>query len=145
MLVIRPFTPKDLDRVYEIERESFRDPYHPAFLMELHKMYGDTFFVAEYFNTVAGYIIARKIGFKGHIIAIAVAKKFRKLGIGRALMEAAERALAIKGVTEIYLEVRASNTLAMEFYKKLGYLPTDVVENYYSDGEAAIIFKKFLV
>ncbi len=145
MLIIRPFKPEDIDRVYEIEAESFPDPYHPAFVMELYKLYGDTFFVAEYGGEIAGYIISRKIGFKGHIIAIAVAKKFRKLGIGRALMEAAERALALKGVTEIYLEVRASNLSAMEFYKKLGYFPANMVDNYYSDGEAAIIFKKFLV
>ncbi len=143
MLLIRRFTPADLSRVYQIETESFKDPYHPIFLMNLYELYSDTFFVAEWAGRITGYIIARKVGDKGHIIAIAVARDFRNRGIGRVLMETVEKALVEKGVREIWLEVRVSNKAAIKFYRKLGYCEAGVQELYYADGEAALILKKY--
>ncbi|GBE54059.1 MAG TPA: ribosomal-protein-alanine N-acetyltransferase [Euryarchaeota archaeon] len=142
MLIIRKFTPADISDVYKVEVESFEDPYHPIFLMNLYELHGDMFFVAEWAGKIVGYIIARKVGDSGHIIAIAVAKNLRKEGIGRMLMETVEKILLRKGVREIWLEVRVSNKEAIGFYTRLGYSLAGVQEYYYADGEDALILKK---
>ncbi len=143
MLIIRKFTPADLSSVYKVEVESFEDPYHPVFLMNLYELHGDMFFVVEWVGKIVGYIIAREVGDSGHIIAIAVAKDFRKEGIGSMLMETVEKTLLRKGVREIWLEVRVSNKEAIEFYTRLGYSMAGVQEYYYVDGEDALILKKY--
>ncbi|WP_457555811.1 ribosomal protein S18-alanine N-acetyltransferase [Candidatus Pyrohabitans sp.] len=145
MLLIRKFQPGDLQRVYEIEAQSFKDPYHPIFLINLYELYGDTFLVAEEAGEVVGYVIARKVNAKGHIIAIAVAPEHRCRGIGRALMLAVEEELRKKGVTELWLEVRVSNTRAVKFYKRLGYVEKGILKGYYADGEDAMLLKKYLL
>ena len=145
MLLIRKFRPSDLQRVYEIEARSFKDPYHPIFLINLYELYGDTFLVAEEEGEVVGYVIARKVNAKGHIIAIAVAPEHRCRGIGRALMLAVEEELRKRGIAELWLEVRVSNTRAIKFYKRLGYVEKEILRGYYADGEDAMLLKKYLL
>jgi len=142
MVHLRKFSPSDLYRIYEIEAESFSDPYHPIFLVNLYELYSETFLVAEEGRTVLAYIIARRVWNRGHIVAIAVGKKYRRRGIGRMLIQEVEKRLASTGVKEIWLEVRASNREAIKFYNSLGYRQSSLQKNYYADGESAIIFKK---
>lgn len=144
MLMIRKFRPSDLQRVYEIESQSFKDPYHPLFLINLYELYGETFLVAEVDGQVVGYVIARKVNSKGHIIAIAVAPEHRCRGIGRALMLAVEEELKKRGVSELWLEVRVSNRRAVSFYRRLGYVEKGILKGYYSDGEDAMLLKKYV-
>jgi ribosomal-protein-alanine N-acetyltransferase len=66
------------------------------------------------------------------------------LGIGRLLMETVIEKLKSYGVLEVWLEVRVSNISAIEFYKKLGFKRSGYAPSYYSDGEDAIILKKYL-
>lgn len=144
MIFIRNFKPKDLGKVYEIECESFADPYHVMFLLNLYELYRDTFFVAEKDGIVVGYVISRVVSDRGHVLAIAVDPKHRKKGIGRALMDVVEERLRESKAREIWLEVRVSNRGAIEFYKKLGFVERGFMPHYYSDGEDAIILKKYL-
>lgn len=145
MIIVRKFTPKDLNRVYEIECKSFKDPYHVMFLLNLYELYSETFFVAEKDGYIVGYVISRTIGDKAHIIAIAVDPVYRGRGIGKGLMEATMTAFETKRVKEIYLEVRASNTQAIRFYETLGFHRKDLLRSYYSDGEDGILLKKSII
>lgn len=138
-VAIRKFQVKDLKRVYEIEKESFKDPYNPFFLLQLYELFSDTFLVAEVGGRVVGYIIARRVGTRGHIIAIAVDPKYRGRGIGTILMQVILEKLKKRGVEIVWLEVRISNKRAISFYRKLGFEYTDFYPRYYADGEDAII------
>jgi ribosomal-protein-alanine N-acetyltransferase len=55
------------------------------------------------------------------------------------LMQTAQEAMLAKTATECYLEVRVSNSQAMELYQRLGYKVTGRLEAYYKDGEAALV------
>lgn len=142
MILIRKFRPPDLSRVYGVECESFKDPYDVFFLLNLHELYPESFLVAEKNGVVVGYVIARTIGRKGHIIAIAVEPKYRRQGIGRALMKSATHVLKSHGAQELFLEVRASNKDAIEFYEKLGFRRAQVIPKYYADGEDGVLLRK---
>lgn len=143
-MIIRRFRPTDLSKVYEIECKSFKDPYSTSFLLSLFQQYPDTFLVAEENNRIVGYVISRIVSHKGHVLAIAVEPSERRRGIGRALMEVITKKFANHDVEEIWLEVRASNLGAIEFYERLGFHQKGFVPRYYFDGEDAIILKKAL-
>jgi len=88
------------------------------------------------------------IGFTGfwmmmqeaHIIAIGLRDGYRRLGIGEGLLIAAIELAAILNAKVVTLEVRASNEIAQELYKKYGFRVVGRRLRYYSsDGEDAVI------
>ena len=52
---------------------------------------------------------------------LAVAKRYRGQGIGRALMDAAHKFIRSQGIDEVELDVWERNSGAIAFYEKLGY------------------------
>jgi ribosomal-protein-alanine N-acetyltransferase len=88
------------------------------------------------------------VGFSGfwmmmkeaHIIAIGVRDGYRRLGIGEGLLIATIELAQILDTNVVTLEVRASNEIAQELYKKYGFRVVGRRPRYYSsDGEDAII------
>jgi [ribosomal protein S18]-alanine N-acetyltransferase len=88
------------------------------------------------------------VGFSGfwmmmgeaHIIAIGVRNGYRQLGIGEGLLIATIELAQILNANVATLEVRASNMVAQELYKKYGFQVVGRRLKYYSsDGEDAII------
>ena len=88
------------------------------------------------------------VGFSGfwmmmkeaHIIAIGLRDGYRRLGIGEGLLIAAIELAAILNAKVVTLEVRASNEIAQELYKKYGFRVVGRRLRYYSsDGEDAVI------
>ena len=57
----------------------------------------------------------------GKIIAMVVSKKARRGGVGKALIAAAEKEFARKGITRISLTSRLTRKDAHLFYEALGY------------------------
>lgn len=57
---------------------------------------------------------------------IAVVPTKRRMGVGRALMQAAEKHAQARGLTSVQLDVRAFNTEAIHFYRSLGYAPAQL-------------------
>jgi len=88
------------------------------------------------------------VGFSGfwmmmeeaHIIAIGVRDGYRRLGIGEGLLIATIELAQILNANVVTLEVRASNEIAQELYKKYSFQVVGRRPRYYSsDGEDAII------
>lgn len=75
-----------------------------------------------------------------HIITIAVRNQFRNQGIGsRMLIQIMESAIALNA-RMVTLEVRMSNTIAQQVYKKFGFKPAGIRHKYYTDNnENALI------
>ena len=141
-MIIREFKRPDIKRVLEIETEAFNDPYPPSILIDIYNL-GAGFLVAQYDNIVVGYIIFWiRYEDEGHIISLAVDEKYRKKDIGKELVNYAVNIFEKCNVREIKLEVRISNKGARKFYIKMGFEEKKVLENYYEDGEDAVIMKK---
>ena len=77
----------------------------------------------------------------GWIATVAVDPRYRRRGIGRALLHACEAKL---GVPRSRLTVRISNEVAISMYKKDGYATTEIWNNYYNDGEDGMVMEKVL-
>ena len=135
---VRKFRPSDLKRVYEIENMSFDQSYGIQIFQQLYEM-GIGFLVAEENGYVVGYVMFwLKYENQGHIISLAVDKNYRRRGHGSELLAKALSLLFLITDT-VYLEVRASNKGAIEFYKQFHFIEDRVVPGYYESGEDAVI------
>lgn len=138
-MYIREFLLSDLQRVYEIEVDSFKDPYDINMIKGLAKI-GAGFLVAVDEGNVVGYILFwLKEENLGHIIALAVDKKFRKRHIATKLLIMAVNVFRSSNVFNVTLEVRVNNNVAVNFYKKFGFIIDRRIKSYYNDGEDAFI------
>jgi ribosomal protein S18 acetylase RimI-like enzyme len=77
----------------------------------------------------------------GWIATIAVDPRYRRRGIGRALLHTCEAKL---GVSRSRLTVRISNQVAISMYEKDGYVSTEIWNGYYNDGEDGMVMEKVL-
>jgi N-terminal acetyltransferase B complex catalytic subunit len=78
----------------------------------------------------------------GHITALTVAPSARRLGHATALSSALERSSDAANGWFVDLFVRASNEIAKELYRKMGYSVYRRVVDYYNDGEDAFDMRK---
>jgi ribosomal-protein-alanine N-acetyltransferase len=74
---------------------------------------------------------------QARVLMLAVSSEMRRKGIGSMLMARFLEECRKKGVRVVNLEVRRGNIPAMEFYKRFGFQPVDIVKGYYNDGEDA--------
>lgn len=58
---------------------------------------------------------------RGHVADLAVAENARRIGVGRALMQAGEAWAREQGLPFLSLDVWSTNERALAFYRSLGY------------------------
>ena len=135
---------KDLDQIMVIELESFTTPWtKESFRVEIQENGLAQYFIAEIDGKVVGYGGIWLILDEGHITNVAVGKEYRGLGVGNKLVEALILYCKEKNITNMTLEVRESNLVAQNLYKKYGFLEYGIRPNYYADDhEDAVIMWK---
>jgi ribosomal-protein-alanine N-acetyltransferase len=140
-LVIRKADPADLAVVLRIENRNFTDPWSAdALYGELHTDHLRLPLVATSHGVVCGYLMAWVVADQLHILNIATAHTHLRQGVGTALLRRAAVLGQPRGVEEITLEVRESNTSARAFYTRLEFAEVGIRPGYYQDnGENAII------
>lgn len=145
MEIIRPGE-KHIGQIYEIEKNSFTDPWsEKSFLLSLkNKDY--LFLAAVSGETVCGYILGSVNGDFGYIDNIAVSSDFRRQGVGEMLLKEfigyAEDSPYCSGVS---LEVRQSNYPAISLYSKTGFKAAGKRARFYTDpDEDAVVMIKML-
>ena len=82
-----------------------------------------TLFVGEAEGCIVGSVMVGHDGHRGWIYYVAVDPARRRDGLGRTLMDHAERFLAAAGVPKVMLLIRETNTAVADFYGRLGYAP----------------------
>jgi [ribosomal protein S18]-alanine N-acetyltransferase len=136
---IRHMTPADLDRVIEIERSLKQAPHWPrlAWLSALDPLSSPQriALVAEDLSTekVAGFAVASLLPPQAELELIAVASEAQRRGVAGFLFAPLAKELRTRLVTEVCLEVRASNQPALALYRHLGFAETARRTGYYAD------------
>lgn len=96
--------------------------------------------VASTANLPVGFLVTRTLGpGESEILNLAVAPEHRRQGVARVLLQTWRSGI----VGDIFLEVRASNSGAQEFYKSLGFQELVVRPEYYSFPRETGIVMKF--
>lgn len=130
-VVIRHMHRDHLREVTEIERSSFSTPWSEiSFLNEIYDSRSRAYVALEG-QAVAGYIIAKTIADEGHILNLAVREDLRRRGIATALVRKGLGELRLTGARYVYLEVRASNSPAIDLYEGFGFRIGGIRKSYY--------------
>ena len=145
--IIRRASPFDIPEIVSIEQDLFTDPWNEDGFADALQYYGELFFVAVENEEIAGFVCGgmEDTGEEtyGHIMNLATAKKTQRRGIGGSLLRRLELECMVRGAGGMQLEVRVSNTAAQEFYRHYGYTQVFVIDQYYSDGEDAILMMRW--
>lgn len=144
MLEIRRMSIEDLDRVMEIERESFSVPWTRQDFIESINKSTALYLVAESEQTVVGYCGLWGVIDEGQINNVAVCKEYRGQSVGTRLLETLLLEGTKEGLLAYTLEVRTSNLPAISLYKKIGFEEAGIRKNYYTNPkEDALIMWKY--
>ena len=129
----------DIDKIHEIEVESFENPWSKKSIENtiINDELSDILLV-EVDEDLAGYISFMKIYDEIHIGNVAVAKKFRGQNIGNDLFEGLIR-IAEKENFKMTLEVEKTNEVAFNLYKKHDFEIVGERKNYYGLNRDAYI------
>jgi len=154
-LVVRPMTAGDVDWAKELADGEAEAPHWPrtAYLaaadpqheprrmavvaeVQTHRPEG------ELRRASVGFAVASLVPPQAELETIVVAAPARRSGIGRALLVSLIDRLKQANVTEVMLEVRASNVTAAVFYRALGFAESGRRIRYYIDPiEDAVLMR----
>jgi ribosomal-protein-alanine N-acetyltransferase len=100
---------------------------------------------ARSFRARMGLIVASYVSPEAELETVLVAPAARRHGVARQLFTALAAGLKLASVTEVTLEVRASNRPALALYKSLGFRESGLRPRYYADPvEDAILMRSKL-
>lgn len=136
---------EDVLVVAEIEKECFSKPWSEKAIKTAINDDLSHFIVAKIGNEVVGYGGMYSVMGEGYIYNIAVKRKYRKFGIGTNIVNELVNYSEIKSLNFLSLEVRKSNTPAINLYSNCGFEKVGNRKNFYTNPlEDAIIMTKFL-
>ena len=78
-----------------------------------------------------GYCFFRNLVDEAEILSLEIKSKYRNKGFGLLLFEKVELYFADKKICKCFLEVNENNNLAINFYKKIGFVYIKNIKNYY--------------
>jgi ribosomal-protein-alanine N-acetyltransferase len=154
---IRRMVPSDIPDVSQLEKYIFRDPWpRTAYIQELYFNPNARYFVLEILTEegnhpggwllplrrplkIQGYVGMRVEQKEGHVSTLAVHPSWRGRGFGELLLIKVIRQALDMGAERITLEVRVSNHIARQLYKKYGFQEIQRLSNYYRNGETALL------
>ena len=137
MIHYRKMTAQDVEAVHAIEVESFPTPWtEDSFHYEMRENPFAHYIVAEDdHGTIVGYCGIWIVVDSAQITNVAVTEKSRGQGIGEGLMREAMRVAKEHNAETMSLEVRVSNTVAQNLYRKLGFQDGGIRKGYYTDNQ----------
>jgi len=144
-VTFRIATPADLAAIMTIERAAFpSDAWSEAMMAEELASPHSHYLVAEHAGRLDGYagLRAPDGANDGDIQTIALAETARGRGTGRALLAALLEQASLRGVRNVFLDVRADNPVAQKLYASEGFREIGTRLNYYAaDGVDAIVMQ----
>ncbi|MDD4372121.1 MAG: ribosomal protein S18-alanine N-acetyltransferase [Anaerostipes sp.] len=139
---IKGVTEDDIEEIAKLEADCFSDPWSQKGIWDAYN--GDFYLMykIEENEKIAGYIIGRYIVDEGELLRVAVNPKARQVGLGQALVQILQNEMRVRGIRDIFLEVRESNENAIRLYEKMRFEYIGKRKNYYQHPtEDAVLMK----
>lgn len=125
----------DTDEVERIESDLFTSPWKKNdFLRELTQNEFAHYYVIEDENRVIGYCGFWTLYEQSQITTIGVAKEYQGKGYSKILLDKIIEVSIENGCETCSLEVRVSNYVAQELYKKYEFITVNTRKSYYADN-----------
>lgn len=122
MFFIRAATPEDIAELVAIERQGAIAPWSAQQLASACAgVGGESVGVLLIDEKAVGFVVYHVLAPEGEIRNIAVSLSYRGQGLGRTLLRWGLQKMAEQGVQRCFLEVRASNDVAIGLYHSEGF------------------------
>ena len=145
---VRPLTITQLDECWRLDQRCFVDGEaysRDTFEYLLTAPESVSYRAVTQGSAMAGFIIGLvEPDHTGHVTTVAVAPEHRRRRIAQRLMEKVEDGFRRRDVRMVRLEVRSINTGAQALYRNLGYVITQRLPRYYSNGGDGLLMVKSL-
>lgn len=144
--VFRTMVFEDVPRVMEIESEAYPHPWTEGIFRDCIRV-GYSCWVYEIDAQIQGYALVSIAANEAHILNICIAKDFQGQGFGKKLLYKIIDVAEQSDVDSVFLEVRDSNTVAIELYEREGFNRIGLRKAYYPADEGredAIVFARAL-
>lgn len=130
---IRLMTQDDIPEILIIDQESHQFPWSENTLRDCIRVGYDCWVMesTQPQGGLAGYGIMSMTLDECHILNVCVRPSWQRKGLGWVLMEHLLRLGVTKGGIVSFLEVRASNTPAIQLYERIGYQRIETRKEYY--------------
>lgn len=136
ILVIREMLAKDIVEVGDVENLSFHTPWpEEVFYHEVIHNDHAHYYVAELDEKIIGYAGMWIVVDDAQITNIAIMPKYRGYKIGEKIFQYVCGQAIKMGSKRLSLEVRSSNEVAQNMYRKFGLVPGGIRKNYYTDNQ----------
>ena len=141
-VIIKRMTPEDIDGVIKIEESAYGDHHwsKDSFLNEVNNELARYYTLYTPDGILAGYAGCWHILEEAHITTVAVAPDYRRKNYGQCLLKQIIDDCYNEKIKYITLEVRVSNTAAINLYTKYGFYSFGTRKGYYqNNNEDALI------
>ena len=144
-LIIAKMTVAHIEEIAILEKECFSSPWSEDGLnAELDNKFA-RFYVAFLEGEIAGYIGSHNVLGEVYITNVAVFPRFRRKGVGRALVELLVGEMRTENADFVTLEVRESNQNAILLYEKCGFEKVGKRKDFYEKPrEDAVLMTKYI-
>jgi ribosomal-protein-alanine N-acetyltransferase len=137
---IRWMIRRDMPEVLQAERQSFDHAWTEEDFLRCLRQRNCIGMVAELDEKVVGFMIYELHKTRLHILNFAVAPAYRRLGIGRQMIQKLIAKLSSHRRTRVTLAVRERNLPAQLFFRSMAFRAVKVLRGYYEDtGEDAFL------
>lgn len=139
---IQPMRQTDIDDVIAVEAAAYGDHHwsRESFFNELSNELAKYYCAFDESGKLIGYAGSWHILEEAHLTNIAVSPDFRRKKVGESLLLSVINDCLKEGVKYITLEVRVSNTSAINLYEKYGFKSLGTRKGYYqNNNEDALI------
>jgi len=143
-IVLRLFRPSDLAQITELERKVYGSgAYSYYFFRQLHDLFPRLVWVAERGGLLVGHVCGAVdcAGSTGWILNLAVQAHSRGRGVGGQLVSAVVEELRATGVHTIRTTLHPENEPGIRVFKRAGFVPVRIEEDYYGDGVDRLILQ----
>lgn len=124
---------RDMPEVLSIESESFEFSWTEEDFIRCLQKSNRIGMVAEYDNQVVGFMIYELQKTSIHVLNFAVAKAFRRQGVGSQMVAKLIGKLSSQRRSRLSLEVRETNLAAQLFFRSCGLRAIEIVRDHYDD------------
>ena len=137
MMHCRMAQPDDLDFIFKIEKEIFKEPWTKESIDdELNRSKNKLNIIAEIDGKIIGYFFSHFFGNEAHILNLVIDVPFQHKGNGKVFLNKIINQ-HLKDAN-VFLEVKRTNFPAINLYLSFGFQEINIRKQYYSDGEDAI-------
>jgi len=126
----RVMVENDLDDVIAIEESVYPFPWTRGIFHDCINI-GYICRVFLHKEKIIAYSIISVAADESHLLTIVVAEDEQKKGYGKKMLDEMIRVAKIHAASAMYLEVRASNKVAIQLYHDIGFNELGVRNNYY--------------